>query len=128
MCAGGALAQKPTNAEIAILRVLWSRGPSTVRDVARALGREGAYTTILKLLQNMTGKRLVWRDVSSRAHVYAAARPEQDTQRTLVADFVERVFDGSASKLVIEALAAAKPSLELTEIRKLLACKRVSGP
>ena len=87
------------------------------------MGREVGYTTILKLLQNMTAKRLVRRDESSRSHVYAAARPEQDTQRTLVADFVELVFNGSTSKLIIEALAAARPSPEVTEIRKLLACK-----
>ena len=65
-------AKKPTNAEVAILRVLWSRGPSTVREVAQAMGREAAYTTVLKLMQNMTDKRLVHRDESSRTHVYAA--------------------------------------------------------
>src|SRR5918995_1562729 len=116
---------KPTNAEVGILRVLWSRGPSTVRDVARALGREAAYTTVLKLMQNMTAKGLVRRDESSRTHVYAAASPEEQTQRQLVADLLERVFDGSASKLVMQALAAADTSpQELAQIRKLLAKKR----
>lgn len=119
--------RKPTNAELAILRVLWSRGPSTVRDVARAMGREAAYTTILKLLQNMTEKHLVRRDESARTHIYAAALPERDTQRALVADFIERVFDGSAARLVVEALAARKPSpQELTEIRQLLDRQRRS--
>jgi predicted transcriptional regulator len=113
--------RKPTNAEVAILRVLWSRGPSTVRAVARAMGREAAYTTVLKLMQNMTEKGLVRRDESARTHVYAAASTEDQTQRQLVADLLERVFDGSASKLVMQALAARKTSdKELAEIRKLL--------
>jgi BlaI family penicillinase repressor len=117
--------RKPTNAEVAILRVLWSRGPSTVREVAREMGREAAYTTVLKLMQNMTEKRLVRRDESSRTHVYVAAVPKEQTQRQLVADLLEKVFDGSAAKLVMEALAAAKTSREeLEEIRKLLDAKR----
>lgn len=112
---------KPTNAEVAILRVLWARGPSTVRDVARAMGREAAYTTVLKLMQNMTEKGLVRRDESSRTHVYAAACSEEQTQRQLVSDLLERVFDGSAAKLVMQALAATKTSPEeLAEIQKLL--------
>ena len=65
--------RKPTDAELAILRVLWARGPSTVREVAREMGRERAYTTILKFLQIMTEKRLVRRDESLRSHVYEAA-------------------------------------------------------
>jgi predicted transcriptional regulator len=113
--------RKPTNAEVAILRVLWSRGPSTVREVARTMGREAAYTTVLKLMQNMTGKRLVRRDESARTHVYEAACTAEQTQRQLVADLLERVFDGSAAKLVMQALAAARTSpAELAEIRKLL--------
>lgn len=113
--------RKPTNAEVDILRVLWSRGPSTVREVAREMGREGAYTTILKLMQNMAAKRLVNRDESSRTHVYAAASPEHETQRQLVADLIDRVFAGSAAKLVMEALATRNPSpQELAEIRRLL--------
>ena len=82
--------RKPTNAEVAILRVLWSRGPSTVREVAKAMGREAAYTTVLKLMQNMTDKRLVRRDESSRTHVYAPASTEEQTQRQLVADLLEQ--------------------------------------
>jgi predicted transcriptional regulator len=62
--------KKPTHGELAILRVLWSRGPSTIRELAQAMGREGAYTTVLKLLQIMTDKRLVRRDESARRHVY----------------------------------------------------------
>jgi predicted transcriptional regulator len=113
--------KKPTNAEVAILRVLWSRGPSTVREVATAMGREAAYTTVLKLMQNMTDKRLVRRDESARTHVYAAAQPEEQTQKQLVTDMLEKVFNGSAAKLIMQALAASNTSpKELAEIRKLL--------
>jgi predicted transcriptional regulator len=113
--------QKPTNAEVAILRVLWSRGPSTVREVAREMGREDEYTTILKLLQNMTAKRLVRRNEESRSHVYAAASPEEQTQRQIVRDLLDRVFNGSAAKLVVQALAAGDTSpRELEEIQKLI--------
>ena len=113
--------QKPTNAEVAILRVLWSRGPSTVREVAKSMGREDEYTTILKLLQNMTAKRLVRRDESARSHIYAAANPEEQTQRQIVSDLLERVFEGSAAKLVMQALAASETSpTELEEIQKLI--------
>ena len=119
------LRSKPTNAELEILRVLWARGPSTVRDVARTMGREDAYTTVLKLLQNMTEKRLVVRDESARTHVYAPARREQQTKRLLVADLIERVFDGSATALVMQVLAGAETSKkELDEIRQLLDKKR----
>ena len=117
--------RKPTDAELAILRILWSRGPSTVREVASAMGREAAYTTVLKLLQIMTAKGLVRRDESPRTHVYEAASTEGQTQRQLVTDLLERVFDGSASKLVMQALAAGKTSRkELAEIRKLLDQRR----
>ena len=113
--------RKPTDAELAILRVLWARGPSTVRDVAATLGREGAYTTVLKLLQIMTEKGLVRRDESARTHVYEATSSENETQRQLVSDLLDKVFDGSAAKLVLQALAARKASpAELAEIRKLL--------
>src|SRR5262245_27385995 len=116
-----ALRRKPTDAELAILRVLWSRGPSTVREVAEVMGREASYTTILKLMQIMTEKRLVRRDEAARTHVYEAAYSEDQTQRHLVTDLLDRVFDGSAAKLVIQALAAGKASPEeLAEIRKLL--------
>ena len=85
------------------------------------MGREEAYTTVLKLLQNMTDKGLVRRDESSRTHVYEAASPKEHTQRQLVTDLLDRAFDGSAAKLIMEALAATKTSdKELAEIRKLL--------
>jgi predicted transcriptional regulator len=120
--------RKPTDAELAILRVLWDRGPSTVREVAAALGRDGAYTTILKLLQIMADKRLVRRDESARTHVYAAALTEHQTQRQLVSDLLDRAFGGSASKLVLHALEARKATPEeLAEIRRLLDERRGGG-
>jgi BlaI family transcriptional regulator, penicillinase repressor len=119
--------RKPTDAELAILRVLWVRGPSTVRQVAEALGRRTGYTTTLKLLQIMTEKRLVRRDESSRTHVYAAASTQDRTERQLVGDLLDRVFGGSAAKLVVQALATSKATPEeLDEIRKLIA-RRTGG-
>jgi len=113
--------RKPTDAELAILTVLWSRGPSTVRQVAAAMDREAGYTTVLKLLQIMAEKGLVTRDESARTHVYAPAYTEDQTQRQLVMDLVERAFDGSAAKLVLQALASKKATPEeLDEIRTLL--------
>ena len=114
--------KKPTEAELAILRVLWTRGASTVREVAEAMGRGGAYTTILKLMQIMTDKGLITRDDSARAHVYVAAYSEGHTQRQLVHDLLDRLFDGSPSQLVMHALSAKQASPdELRAIRRLLA-------
>jgi predicted transcriptional regulator len=111
----------PTDAELAILQVLWSRGPSTVRDVAEAMGREDSYTTVLKLLQIMTEKRLVQRRESGRLHIYSATASREATQRHLVRDLLRRAFNGSAAQLVLQALASGKASPdELDEIRKLL--------
>jgi predicted transcriptional regulator len=116
--------RKPTDAELGILRVLWSRGPSTVRHVAEVLGREAGYTTVLKLLQIMTEKGLVVRDEAERTHIYEAAYTQDQTRRQLVTDLLDRVFDGSAAQLVLQALATNKTSPEeLDEIRKLLAIK-----
>ncbi|HEV2985807.1 MAG TPA: BlaI/MecI/CopY family transcriptional regulator [Vicinamibacterales bacterium] len=119
-----ALRRKPTDAELAILRVLWTRGPSTVRQIAEVMadaGREIGYTTVLKLLQIMTEKGLVVRDESARTHIYAPASTEDQTQRQMVTDLLDRVFDGSAAKLVMQALAAKKTTPEeLAEIRELL--------
>ena len=114
---------RPTDAELAILRVLWERGPSTVRQVHDALTpeRPTAYTTALKLLQIMTEKGLVRRDESDRTHIYYARLSEDQTQRQLVRDLLDRAFGGSASKLVMQALATRRASAEeLTEIRKLI--------
>jgi BlaI family transcriptional regulator, penicillinase repressor len=114
---------RPTDAELAILRVLWQRGPSTVRQVHDVLGRDRAtaYTTALKLLQIMAEKGLVSRDERERTHVYHARVSEDQTQRQLVRDLLDRAFGGSSSKLVMQALAARRASAEeLTEIRRLL--------
>ena len=113
--------RKPTDGELDILGVLWDRGPSTVRDVAQALGRDDAYTTVLKLLQIMTEKQLVTRRESGRLHVYTAARSREETQRHLVKDLLHRAFRGSAAPLVLHALATGKASPEeLKEIRALI--------
>ena len=85
------------------------------------MGREAAYTTVLKLMQNMTDKGLVRRDESARTHIYVAASTQEQTQRQLVADLLERVFDGSAAQLMMQALASTKTSAtEIAAIRKLL--------
>ena len=113
----------PTDAELAILQVLWTQGPSTVRAVHEQLDRAGStgYTTVLKLLQIMLEKGLVTRDESRRAHVYTAAVDESVTQRRLVDDLLERAFGGSAQTLVMRALSADRVSAdELDEIRALL--------
>jgi predicted transcriptional regulator len=118
---------RPTDAELAILRVIWERGPSTVRQVHDVLTRERptAYTTALKLLQIMTDKGLVRRDETERTHVYHARLSEEQTQRQLVRDLLDRAFGGSASKLVMQALAARRATPEeLTEIRKLIETRR----
>jgi predicted transcriptional regulator len=113
--------RKPTDAELEILGVLWDRGPSTVREVAEALGRDHAYTTILKLLQIMTEKQLVQRRESGRLHIYTAAQSRDRTQRHLVRDLLQRAFRGSAAPLVLHALATGKASPdELKEIRQLI--------
>jgi predicted transcriptional regulator len=113
--------RRPTPAELEILRVLWSRGPSTVREVARELGREESYTTVLKQLQIMTERLFVRRDESARSHVYVARTKASAAQGQIVRDLLERVFDGSALKLMMCALAAGKMSDdELAELRMLV--------
>ena len=116
-------APRPTDAELAILRILWDRGPSTVRQVHDILGRDrqAAYTTALKLLQIMTEKGLVERDERDRTHIYRARLSEETTQRQLVRDLVDRAFAGSSSKLVMQALATKRASAEeLRDIRKAI--------
>lgn len=111
----------PTDAELAVLRVLWARGPSTVRDVQGRLEGDAGYTTVLKHLQIMLEKGLVDRDESQRAHVYRAAVAEDATQRRLVRDLRDRAFGGSARQLVMRALSSDDVSREeLAEIRRLL--------
>lgn len=114
---------RPTDAELAILSVLWERGPSTVREVHDALSptHDSGYTTVLKLMQIMTDKGLVDRDESQRAHVYSSRHGEQRTQRQLLGDLMQRAFGGSPAKLVMQALSTTKASAEdLTAIRNML--------
>ncbi len=114
---------RPTDAELAILRVLWRRGASTVKEVHDELTRRApaAYTTTLKQLQIMAEKGLVSRDESQRAHLYTARLPEEQTQNQLVRDLLDRAFEGSASRLVLRALSSRPASAEeLAEIRHLL--------
>lgn len=113
----------PTPAQLAILNVLWARGPATVRQIHESLKRATpvAYTTTLKLLQIMHAKGLVIRDESSRSHVYEAAVAEAQMQTGLVRDLMERAFGGKSSALLVRALEAKPASREeLDEIRALL--------
>ena len=112
---------RPTDSELSLLRVLWQRGPSTVRQVQEELGEDTGYTTVLKFMQIMTEKGLVTRDESDRTHVYQARLSEEETQRQLISDLLERAFSGSAKKLVMQALSTKRASAaELAEIRKML--------
>ncbi|MFZ0214069.1 MAG: BlaI/MecI/CopY family transcriptional regulator [Candidatus Acidiferrales bacterium] len=120
--------QKPTASELEILRVLWERGPSTVREVHEALSQKRAvgYTTVLKLLQIMTVKEIVRRNEDQRAHVYEACQPAEETKRQFAGDVLQRVFKGSTSELMMHALSGRKTSRkELDELRRLLdQCER----
>ena len=116
---------RPTDAELGILRVLWDRGPSNVRDVLNALNAGSseprAYTTVLRFLQIMTEKGLVVRSDDERTHVYSPKVPAERTQRQMVRDLMDRVFGGSVQELVLQALGSGKVSAaELREIKKLL--------
>ena len=118
-----ALDKRPTVAELEILRALWRRGPSTVREVFRELGgqRQSGYTTILKLMQIMTEKGLVRRDETVRPQVYRAARTQKNTQRQLLRDLLNRAFGGSSGSLVLQALSTKKMTAEEREqIREML--------
>ena len=115
--------QKPTATELEILRVLWTRGPSTVREVLDSLNEKRAmgYTGVLKLLQIMTTKGLVRRDERERAHVYEACRPAEQTKRQLAGDVLQRVFEGSASQLMLHVLAERRTSREeIEDLRRIL--------
>jgi len=115
--------RKPTNAELSILKILWDRGPCTVRQIHRTLSRnrDMLYTTVLKVMQNMTEKRLVSCDRSRRAFVYTALTREEDTRRQLVGEMLDRLFGGSAAELVAHALTRHDATTEeLAGIRRLL--------
>lgn len=114
---------RPTDAELEILTVLWSRGPSTVRDVHESLNRRkpAQYSTVLKFLQIMAEKGLVRRDEKQRAHIYEAAQPREWTQQRLAGDLLQKAFGGSAKNLLMGALSARKASRqEVAELRRML--------
>jgi BlaI family penicillinase repressor len=111
----------PTDAELDILAVLWRLGPSTVREVHEALGKDSGYTTTLKQMQVMTEKRLLVRSERYRSHVYEARAPKEQTQQQIAGDLLKRAFGGSAKNLVLGALRAQPASdEEVAEIRRLL--------
>jgi predicted transcriptional regulator len=111
----------PTDAELDILAVLWRLGPSTVREVHEALGKDSGYTTTLKQMQLMTEKGLVTRSERFRSHVYEAAAPKEQTQKQIAGDLLKRAFDGSAKSLLLGALTAQRATEEeLAEIRRML--------
>jgi BlaI family penicillinase repressor len=115
---------RPTEGELAILRVLWESGPATVREILRTLNetKPTGYTTALKLLQIMTEKGLVERDEQVSPQVYRPSCPREQTQRQLVRDLLQRAFGGSVRTLVLQALAEKKSSPEeLAAMEKLLA-------
>ena len=116
---------RPTEAEMAILRTLWKKHPLTVREVLETLNEQRepplAYTTVLKFMQIMTEKGLVVRDDTDRTHCYSPAVPAEQTRQQMVGDLLNRVFEGSLSQLVLQALGTSKLSkAEALEIRKLL--------
>lgn len=111
----------PTSAELAILRVLWAHGPSSVRSVHDTLGSGTSYTTTLKLLQMMHAKRLVTRDDAQRQHIYSAVANAPSTLGALVNRFVANVFEGSAGALALRALGDGTATREeLTQLKRLI--------
>lgn len=112
---------KPTSGELDILTVLWREGPTTVKQVWEALGQKTGYTSVLKLMQLMNDKGLVERDTSSRSHIYSAVTVQEEAESELVANLRDQAFGGSASRLVLRALADEPiPADELKEIRRLI--------
>lgn len=111
----------PTDFELSVLRVLWERGPSTVREVYEALGSKKAYTTVLSIMQIMTEKGFIVPDKSQHAFLYSVTAPARQIQKQLVADLVDRAFGGAAEELVMQALKSSSASKEdLKKIRKLI--------
>ena len=123
-------AARPTSTELDILRILWERGPSTVRDVHEALSAERAigYTGVLKFLQIMAAKGSVVRDEAERAHVYQAAEPPETTKQKVAGDLMRKVFAGSASQLVLHALQDKRATADdIDEIRRMLDAYEAKG-
>ncbi len=114
---------RPSETELEILKVLWTRGSSTVREVHELLDREGrtVYTTILKLMQIMNQKGFVVRDSTQRSHVYTASVTEDQVKDGFLDGVLKQAFGGSASRMILHALSRKKATKkELGEIRKLL--------
>jgi len=119
---------QPNDVELAILRALWDRGPSPVRDVHEALqhSRDTGYTSTAKMMQVLCDKGLLTRDESKRPQLYSPAVPEEQTQKQIVRHMIQKVFGGSARKLVLRAVESEQlPADEVAEIRKLL--KKMEG-
>jgi BlaI family transcriptional regulator, penicillinase repressor len=117
------MSKQPTTAELEILNVLWEKESATVREVFEIISasKSVTYTTILKLMQIMTEKELVERDEQSKAHLYRAKIAQDETQKGLVSDLLEKVFRGSAMSLVQHILDTKKTSpQEMKEIRKMI--------
>jgi predicted transcriptional regulator len=111
----------PTDAELQVLKVLWARAPLTVREVFDALGNDTGYTTVLKTMQIMADKGLVTRDESNRSHLYRPAVQAAPTERRLIGELADKVFEGSAARLAMRALSTGRASKqELAEVRRLL--------
>ena len=118
----------PTQAELEVLRILWDRGPSTVREVLEAIPRELAYTTVMSILNVMTEKNLVTRKPEGRAFRYMAKQKSDQTEGKILGTLLDRVFDGSAIALVARLLEQSQPSAEeLDEIQKLIDQHKMKG-
>jgi predicted transcriptional regulator len=121
----------PTPVELAILQVLWQRGPSTVRQIHNALKdeRDTGYSTTLKMVQVMTDKGLVLKDESTRPQVFRPSRPQEQTQVQLLDELIQRAFGGSAENLVMRAVSAKRITpAELGEIKELVERARKERP
>ena len=116
---------QPTEVELQILRILWQSGESTAREVHNALAaaeaRETNYSTTVKMLAVMLEKGLVKRDESASPQIFSAATSQKATQRRMLGDLIDKVYDGSALSLVLQALSSRKATAgELTEVRRML--------
>ena len=114
---------KPTDSELQILNIIWEKGPSSVRDVHNVLSekREIFYTTVLKTMQIMAEKNMLFRDTTQRSHIYHVNISKQDVEKKMIDKLANTVFKGSASQLIMSALGHSKPTRdELDEIKALI--------
>ena len=114
---------KPTDSELVILKLLWKEGPSSVRSIHDTLSteKEIGYTTTLKFMQIMHEKGILERDTSQRSHIYFPIVKEQDIKGSMLKNFVQNAFEGSASNLILQALGNNKMTEnELGEIKALI--------